>query len=110
LVDFVRFSLYIICTFKGNNMRTKKLVNRTVKKHICGKCKFCPCNNYSELKLATIVSEKDGGLLTDANTLVVCNECRSKIRSEEIVIDKQYPSMSGKLVLHYWMGGEEFWE
>ena len=110
MVDFVRFLLYIIYTFKGGIMRTKKLVNRTVKKHMCGKCKFCPCNNYSELKLTPIVSENEGGLLTDANTLVVCNECRGKINTNQIVLDKQYPSMSGKLVLHYWMNGEEFWD
>jgi hypothetical protein len=91
-------------------MRTKKLVDRKVKKHICGKCKFCSCNNYNELKLTLIVPEKDGGLLTDANTLVVCNECRMKIKNNQIVLDRQYPSMSGKLVLHYWANGEEFWE
>jgi hypothetical protein len=91
-------------------MRIRKIVKGNVKKHICGKCKFCSCDNYGELKLTPIIATKQGGLLTDANTLVVCNGCRAKIKSGEILIDRQYPSMSGKLVLHYWANNNEYWE
>ena len=91
-------------------MRTKKLVDRKVKKHICGKCKFCECQQYECLQLHCIVPEKDGGKLTDQNTIVCCYNCKNKIKNNQIVLDKQYPSMSGKLVLHYWANGEEFWE
>lgn len=91
-------------------MRVKKLVNRTAKKHLHGKCKFCNCNDYESLMLHMILPESKGGKNTDQNTVVCCHNCKKQIHNEQIVLDRQYPSMSGRLVLHYWTGGQEFWE
>lgn len=90
--------------------RIKKLVDKVVKKKLAGKCKFCPCDVYELLDLHRIIEGNEGGRYTDQNTVCCCVACHRKIHAGIIKIDRQYPSMSGKLVLHYWIDGEEYWE
>lgn len=91
-------------------MRRKKLVNKTVKKKFAGKCKFCPCDIYELLDVHRIVEGKDGGVYSEANTVVACASCHRKIHAGLIKIDKYYNTISGKVVLHYWENGEEKYE
>jgi hypothetical protein len=90
--------------------RIKKLINKKVKKHLAGKCKFCPCNVYEFLDVHRITEGNQGGKYTDQNTVVVCRKCHQKIHEGKILIDKQYQSISGNLVLHYFIDGNEYWE
>lgn len=90
--------------------RIKKLVNKKIKKYLAGKCKFCPCDIYEFLDVHRIVEGHQGGKYTDQNTVVVCRKCHQEIHEGKIIIEKQYPSASGKLVLHYWKDGNEYWE
>ena len=90
--------------------RIKKLINKKCKKHLAGKCKFCPCNVYEFLDVHRILEGENGGKYTDLNTVVVCRKCHQEIHDGKIKIEKQYPSISGRLVLHYWKDGQEFWE
>lgn len=90
--------------------RKKKLINKKVKKHLQGKCKFCPCDIYEYLDVHRIVEGKDGGKYTDQNTVVVCRKCHQKIHDGTIKILGQYPSMSGSLVLHYSVDGQETYD
>lgn len=90
--------------------RIKKLINKKAKKHIAGKCKFCPCDIYEFLDVHRIVEGENGGKYTDQNTVVCCRKCHQDIHNGKIKIDRQYPSASGNLVLHYWINEEEYWE
>ena len=90
--------------------RIRKLINKKAKKFLAGKCKFCPCDIYEYLDVHRIVEGKDGGTYTDKNTVVACRKCHKKIHEGKIKIDKQYQAASGKLVLHYWIDVEEFWD
>jgi hypothetical protein len=87
--------------------RKKHLVKKSTKKRIDGKCKFCSCEIYELLDLHRIVEGKDGGEYTAQNTVTVCALCHRKVHAGFIKIDRWYPSISGKMILHYWMDGEE---
>lgn len=90
--------------------RNKKLIDKKLKKRIAGKCKFCPCDIYELLDVHRIVEGNEGGQYTDQNTVCCCVSCHRKIHAGIIKIDRQYSAISGKLVLHYWIDGQEFWE
>jgi hypothetical protein len=90
--------------------RIKKLINKKAKKHLAGKCKFCPCNIYEFLDVHRIKEGNEGGKYTDQNTVVCCRKCHQLIHDGKIIIEGQYPSISGKLVLHYFIDGQEFYD
>lgn len=89
--------------------RRKKTINKIAKKKGVGKCRFCPCDNYELLDVHRIIEGNQGGIYSDQNTVVVCANCHRKIHAGIIKIDRQYPTMSGKLSLHYWIEGKEYW-
>ena len=91
-------------------VRKKHLVNKKAKKKRIGKCKFCPCDQYELLDLHRINEGDSGYGYTDANTIVVCANCHRKIHAGLIKLDRQYPTMSGNLILHYWIDGQEHWD
>ena len=86
-----------------------RLINKQRKKKSVGKCFFCGNEDYAILDCHRIVEGRDGGKYTDHNTIVACANCHRKIHDEQIVIDRKYPSTSGKKVLRYWENGEELW-
>lgn len=90
--------------------RRKQLINKTVKKRIDGKCQFCPCDTYELLDVHRIDEGHRGGRYTEHNTVTCCANCHRKIHAGYIKIDRKYPSASGRLVLHYWIDGEERYE
>ena len=90
--------------------RRKKLIDKKVKKRLAEKCKFCPCNIYEYLDVHRIQEGGKGGKYTDQNTIVCCRKCHRLIHEGKIIIEGQYPSMSGKLVLHYFMNDQEYWD
>ena len=90
--------------------RIKKLIDKKTKKHLAGKCKFCPCNIYEFLDVHRIVEGEHGGKYTDQNTVVVCRKCHREIHEGKIIIKGQYQSSTGKLVLHYIINEQEFYD
>jgi hypothetical protein len=89
--------------------RKKHLVNKKAKKKGIGKCRFCDCSVYEYLDLHRITEGKDGGVYSDQNTIVVCRLHHQQIHQGKIKIDRQYPSILGKWILHYWIDGIEHW-
>ena len=87
--------------------KKKHTVNKKTKKHMDGKCRFCPCDTYELLDLHRISYGKE---YSDFNTITVCALCHRKIHADLIKIDRNYPAISGRWVLHYWINGEEFWD
>lgn len=90
--------------------RKKHIISKTVKKRMDGKCKFCDCSVYELLDLHRINEGSNGGLYTDPNTVTCCANCHRKIHAGYIKIDRHYPTVSGKSVLHYWIDGVEHYE
>jgi hypothetical protein len=90
-------------------MRKKHRINKIAKKKAEGKCRFCSCDNYELLDVHRIIEGNQGGIYSDQNTVVVCANCHRKIHAGIIKIDRQYPTMSGRLSLHYWIEGKEYW-
>jgi hypothetical protein len=90
--------------------RKKQLVHKIGKKKNIGKCKFCSCDQYEVLDIHRIIEGKDGGIYSDWNTVVCCASCHRKIHAGLIKIDRHYPTISGKMILHYWLDGVEHWD
>lgn len=92
-------------------MWKKKLINKKATKKFEGKCHFCPVSDYACLHVHRIVPGEEDGRYDAFNTVVVCANHHSQIHDGQIVIDRKYASTGRRgWVLHYWMGGEEFWD
>lgn len=88
---------------------TKKISRKNIRKLADGKCFFCPETNANLLDAHRILFGKNGGRYHDLNMVTLCSNCHRRVHAGEIVIDRRYLSTSGKHVLHYWIGGVEFW-
>lgn len=94
--------------------RRKRLVNKEALKRGAVKCKFCTCDVYELLDVHRILEGKDGGTyeqtLTHGNCVVLCANCHRMVHAGIIKIDRWYTTTMGKMVLHFWKDGTEFWE
>ena len=82
-------------------------INKKLKKLIEGKCVFCGCDEYHKLDVHRIIWGQE---YSEHNTIVCCVGCHRSIHAGIIVIDRKYNSTSGKVVLHYFENGLEFWK
>jgi hypothetical protein len=80
--------------------RKKRLINKTIKKKIEKKCKFCGTTEYCTLDVHRILPGSEGGKYEDLNTVVSCVNCHRKIHNGKIKIDRMYYSTKG-WILHY---------
>lgn len=87
--------------------RRKHIIDKVAKKRFDGSCKFCGCGVYELLDVHRI---QEGGLYTEQNTVTCCANCHRKVHAGYIKIDRKYHSASGRLVLHYWIDGVEYYE
>ncbi len=74
------------------------------------KCFFCPEDNENLLDAHRIIPGKDGGTYIPTNILCICSNCHRRVHAGEIVVDRKYPCTSGKLVVHYFDKGIEYWK
>jgi 5-methylcytosine-specific restriction endonuclease McrA len=91
-------------------MRRKKTINKSHKKQVDKRCKFCGGDEYCTLDVHRIVPGAAGGKYTEHNTVTACSNCHRKIHEGKIKIDRKYPSTMG-WVLHYFSeDGTEHWD
>ncbi len=91
-------------------MKEPPLVDKVAQKHNDGSCVICDNKDYDVLNLHRIIPGADGGRYTAWNVITVCANCHNRIHAGQIVIDRKYPSTSGRPVLHFWEGEQEFWK
>lgn len=81
--------------------RSKKLIDKKIKKKYDKKCYFCSNDDYCQLQVHRIHEGKDGGEYTEFNTITVCANCHLRIHDGQIKLFRKYLSTSGAYVLHY---------
>lgn len=80
---------------------SKKVINKSYKKHIDKKCYFCNCDKYELLDVHRILEGCNGGQYTENNTITVCCLCHRKIHAGLIKVYRKYLNSKGILILHY---------
>jgi hypothetical protein len=86
-----------------------KLSRKKIYKLAHKRCFFCPEDDPNLLDAHRIIPGKEGGKYINSNMLCICSNCHRKCHSGKIIVDRKYPSMTGKTVVHYFMEGQEFW-
>ncbi len=89
----------------GKKKDSRKVIHK--KSHPCF---FCGISDYSVLDAHRILPGEEGGVYHAANILTNCSNCHRRIHAGEIVIDpRKYTYTGGGFVIHFWIGGKEFW-
>jgi len=82
----------------------KKLVDKQLKKHIDGKCAFCPVNNYDLLDVHRVIP---GATYEKSNVLTVCSNCHRLIHSGAIKVLGKHLCTNGRYLVQFIENNEE---
>jgi 5-methylcytosine-specific restriction endonuclease McrA len=80
---------------------------RSARKHLAGRCTFCPETAMEALDAHRLVPGAEGGTYAWANVLVLCASCHRKVHAGAIVIEGRRPTSAGRYVILARVDGAE---
>lgn len=86
------------------------MIDKTIKKKVDKKCKFCGNDDYCVLDVHRIIPGAEGGEYTETNTVTSCACCHRKIHDGKIKIDRKYMSTMGWILHYFDEQGNEHWD
>jgi predicted restriction endonuclease len=87
--------------------KNKKYSRQQIQKLFHGECLICGETNYDLLDAHRII---EGGDYKVYNIVILCANDHRRVHAGEIKIDRKYETTLGKIMVHYWVNGEEFWK